>query len=141
MLFALLCEAAPDLNHFRALGFMMMFAFWTISERFYRKTVKFLISFMGFFIVCQYYFSLTYTRYIDYPQTCEQLEFYNLIDFKKLHRWTQKDPIYFRFKPYKYDWIILIMTTGLVSINKIFEDEEAAEKLSNKIFDTLEKRH
>jgi len=65
MLFALLCEAAPDLNHFRALGFMVLFAFWTISEKLYRKTVKILIFFMSFFIVNQYYYSLTYKRFID----------------------------------------------------------------------------
>lgn len=52
MLFILLMEASADLNHFRALGFIMMFSFWTISESTYRKTVKILISFMSFFIIC-----------------------------------------------------------------------------------------
>ena len=92
---------------------------------------------MAFFIACQYYFSLTYYRYTD-EKTKENLEFYNMIEFDKLHKWTKEDPIYFRFKPYKYDWIILIMTTGLVSINKIFEDQKKANALQVKIFNDLE---
>jgi len=42
----------------------------------------------------------------------------------KLHEWKKEDPIYFRFKPYLYDWMILIMTSGLISINKIFLDKK-----------------
>ena len=89
----------------------------------------------------QYLFSLKYQKFIDDPKARGDLEFFNMFQFEKLNKWKEDDPIYFRFKPYFYDWLILICTTILVSINKIFVKEREAEKLENKIFDELEKRH
>ena len=57
-----------------------------------------------------------------------------------MNKWNYEDSIYFRFTPYSFDWIILIMTSGLVSINKIFQNEEA-RSMQEKIFTELEQRH
>ena len=61
-----------------------------------------------------------------------------MVELNKMNKWTYEDPIYFRFKPYKFDWIILIMTSTLVSINKIFQNQKEAQKMQDKIFEELE---
>lgn len=64
-----------------------------------------------------------------------------MLEISKLNKWDYKDSIYFRFKPYRFDWIILIMTSGLVSVNKIFIDEKESKKLGDLIFTELEQKH
>lgn len=65
MLAILFIIGSQDMNHLRALGLMILFSFWTLSEYHYRKTVKLLIPFMSYFILGTYYFSLTYRSYIN----------------------------------------------------------------------------
>lgn len=64
MLAILFFSATNNLNRFRSLGFMLLFSFWSMSEVFYRKSVNIMIFFMSFFILGQYYFSLTYSNYL-----------------------------------------------------------------------------
>lgn len=56
----------------------------------------------------------------------------------KLNQWKEGDSIYFRFKPYKYDWIILILTSALVSVNQIFRDKVVTENMSEICYNYLE---
>jgi hypothetical protein len=126
MLGILFLSGASNLNYFRSLGFMLMFAFWTMSEKLYRKTVKFLVFFVGFFIMGQYYFSLIYKRYVDSPEAMERLRFYNLFEYDKFNQWKETESIYFRFKPYSFDWLVLILASVIISVNKIFYKQSVA---------------
>lgn len=119
-------RGAQDLQHFRALGFMLLFSFWSMSEMLYRKTVKLLIFFLSFFIVGQYYFSLNHHSYINNEEVMSRLRFFNMYENAKFNRWTESDSVYFRFTPYRYDWICMILTSALISVNRIYLRESTS---------------
>lgn len=58
-----------------------------------------------------------------------RLEYFKLYDSGKMRQWNSEDPIYFRFTPYRYDWIVLVFTTALISINKLFKDEKEEQRM------------
>ena len=64
VLICLFIKGSAEMNQLRNLGFMIFFAVYTASESLYRHTNKLLIVFNAFFIFGQYYFSLTYFRYV-----------------------------------------------------------------------------
>lgn len=146
LLLYLFLQSAQDLNNFRALGFMMLFSFWSISEKLYRKTVKILIFFASFFILTQYYYSLNYQKYYKKDQKdtyqLNRFRFFNIYD-KRMHYWAEDEvqSIYFRFKPYPYDWAILIISGFLISINKLYTNEKEAEKLEKIAYDFIKENY
>jgi hypothetical protein len=52
----------------------------------------------------------------------EKLEWLNMYDKDKLNKWNDSDDIYFRFKPYPFDFLVLILASILNMINILFSD-------------------
>ena len=55
-----------------------------------------------------------------------RLRFFNMYENAKFNRWTESDSVYFRFTPYRYDWICMILTSALISVNRIYLRESTS---------------
>jgi hypothetical protein len=109
VLVALFVNGSNELNNLRNIGYMAFFVIYTTSEYLYRTTSKALTVFIAFFILGQYYFSLTYMLYEEDPHLMKQLRWLNLYVESSRPHWQRSDSIYFRHTPYGYDWVVLIL--------------------------------
>ena len=116
---------------------MILFTVFISSEYLYRKTSIFLNLIASFFILGQYYFSLNYKSYIGDKLLMEKLEWLNMYDKDKLNQWNDSDDVYFRFKPYPLDFLVLILASILNMINILFKDTLTAEKNSQKCYEII----
>lgn len=122
-LIALFINGSNNLNHLRNLGFMFFFVMYTTSDHLYRRTSKALVMFVSFFVGGQYYFSLIYRKYKADPIRWKQLEWLNLFEESKQPTWMSGDPVYFRHKPYPFDWLVLLIMCSLDFVNQVvFKD-------------------
>ena len=61
-----------------------------------------------------------------------KLAWFKMYEINKLNEWKDGDSIYFRFKPYLIDFLILILASALNLINKLFYDVEKTNEYSKK---------
>ncbi len=116
---------------------MILFTVFISSEYLYRKTSIFLNLIASFFILGQYYFSLNYKSYIGDKLLMEKLEWLNMYDKDKLNQLNDSDDVYFRFKPYPLDFLVLILASILNMINILFKDTITAEKNSQTCYEII----
>lgn len=117
----LFLQASSNLDNFRSMGIMMFFAFFTANEALYRATSKVLLLFITFFILAQYFFSLTYINYSNDKILMQSCKWFNM--YTKRPTWADNGKItsvYFRHTPYVYDWAILMMMAALNVVNNLY---------------------
>lgn len=51
-----------------------------------------------------------------------------------------KDGIYFRFTPYKYDWLVLLGASVLISVNKIYTNPDSKD-LEDQVYRYLKEKY
>ena len=99
ILVALFLKGSGNMNNFRNLSMMTFFILYTTSEQLYRKTGSILILFNGFFIISQYYWSLTYRNYQGNAALMHRAEWFGFFSSTRAYEWELNSEIYFRIQP------------------------------------------
>lgn len=118
VLFIMLFIGNQNFNLF-TLGFMIFFVAFGASDWLYSRTSIILPSFISYFILCQYYWSLIYSEHLSYNA---ETDFWYLVD-----GWTPpSDPndFYWARKPNLTLWGLLFLMYSLHTIGHLFPDNE-----------------
>jgi hypothetical protein len=119
---------------------MVFFVVYTAYEGIYRKTAIFLILFMSFFILSQYYFSPHWEYDVDNERRMSGLHWlgiYNSDDRSDPFNNKDAKSFYFRLKPEIFDWFILFAMSILNSVNQMYSYKKDVMKITKKCENSL----
>ena len=123
---------------------MFFFALYMTFDSLYRITSVALIIFVSFFIISSYYYSLN-VLIIDRDkainESCKWFGMWTDKDEKVLKAQSNASNLYFRYSPYIYQWILLIVMKLLNTINTLFKDKDLVQQLEISCYETIRENY
>ena len=120
---------------------MFFFALYMTFDSLYRYTSFILIIFVSNFIITSYYYSLYYPIITTDKFINVKCEWFGMWTPNSKPDWNEKSSIYFRYSPYFYQWILLIVMKLLTTINTLFKDKGLTKKLESICYEKTRERY
>ena len=120
---------------------MFFFALYLTFDSLYRQTSVILIIFIATFIVTSYYYSLYFKLFEKDQIINKKCEWFGMWTQHNKPDWKRDSSVYFRYSPYIYQWILLIVMKLLNTINTLFKDKEQVKKLETLSYEKTRERY